>query len=266
MIEDYKLKTTHNRIYIMRNIILLICLSVPLFAISECQTDDPDALNVLYLTGGGWHDYEAQAEGLTTELSSQLNINWTINHEAGNDNNYKHEFYSDPDWHLAYDAVIYNMCFADVTDTDYIESITSAHAESGTAALFIHCAMHSFRDAETDAWDQLVGLETYHHEHEQREFEIIAVDTEHPIMAGFPEDNWISPQDELYIITAEHENLIPLATAYGPETETEHVVMWANTYGNARIVGTTAGHNTDVIIDPVFVDFIANGLIWSTQD
>jgi uncharacterized protein len=155
------------------------------------------------------------------------------------------------------------MCFASVEDVEYVEGITSAHYESGTAAILLHCSMHTYRDAETEEWDKLVGLRTYHHERQQREFHIESINSDHPVMQGFPADGWVSPRDELYIVTHEHDNLVPLAQAYGPETDEYHVVMWVNTYGNALIVGTTAGHNTDVIEDPVYLNFIINGLRWA---
>ena len=39
-------------------------------------------------------------------------------------------------------------------------------------------------------------------------------------------------------------------------------IEWTNTYGNARIVGTTAGHNSDVIATPVYLNFVANAIDW----
>lgn len=224
-----------------------------------------EPIRLLYVTGGGFHDYEGQEELLSRELSERMDLEWTTDFEAGSDNTHKLSLHDDPDWHEDFDAVIYNMCFAGVTDVDYIEGIALAHYESGTAAIFIHCAMHTYRDAETDEWDKLVGLKTYHHEHEQREFEIESLDSGHTVMENFPDEGWVSPQDELYIITHEYEDLVPLAQAYGPETEEHHVVMWLNTYGNARVAGTTAGHNNAVLEDPVFLDFLENGLRWAVE-
>lgn len=222
-------------------------------------------MRVLYVTGGGYHNYEAQRDLITGELSERLDIEWTVDIEAGDSNDHKLTLHQDPDWHEDYDAVIYNMCFASVTDVEYVENLTRAHYESGTAALVLHCAMHTYRDAETEEWDRLVGLETYHHERRQRQFEIEAVNREHPVMAGFPDGTWVSPTDELYIIIKAYENMVPLARAYGPETDKSHTVMWANTYGKARVIGTTAGHNNAVMEEPAYLNFLTNGLIWATE-
>lgn len=222
--------------------------------------------SVLYVTGGGYHDYEAQKEFLREKLTERIDMEWETDFEAGQDHNdFKLSRFDDPDWIDGYDAVIYNMCFAYVTDNDYIERITQAHYNSGTAAVVLHCSMHTFRDAETEAWDRLIGLETYHHERQQRTFKVEPVNRYHQVMKDFPEVAWVQPTDELYIVTKTYGNLIPLTEAYGPETEDWHPVMWLNTYGNARVVGTSAGHNTGVMEDEVFIDFLVNGLIWALE-
>lgn len=245
-------------------------LSLPIIALAllsatglhaEAQQEDP--IRVLYITGGGWHDYEGQKTILKEGLAERANIEWTTDFEAGDRDNHKFSRFKDLDWHKDFDAVIYNMCNAPVKDLDYIESITSGHYESGTSAIVIHCAMHSFRDAETEEWNRLIGLESYHHERGQREIKIENLHRGHSIMAGFPREGWLSPRDEIYIVRKTYDNMIPLAMAYGEQTEEYHVVMWANHYGEARVVGTTAGHNNEVIAAPEFLDFIGRGLLWS---
>lgn len=220
--------------------------------------------NVLYVTGGGYHNYEAQEELLREKLSESLNLEWETDFTAGEDrNDFKLERFNDPNWIDGYDIVIYNKCFAYVTDNDYIERITQAHYDSGAAAVVLHCAMHTYRDAETKEWDRLIGLETYHHERQQRTFKIEPINRYHRVMDDFPEVAWVQPTDELYIVTKTYDNLIPLAEAYGPESDAWHPVLWLNTYGNARVVGTAAGHNTDVMQDQVYIDFLVNGLKWA---
>ncbi|MCC5908132.1 MAG: ThuA domain-containing protein [Balneolaceae bacterium] len=234
-----------------------------LFTVLAC-TAQSQTYNVLYVTGGGHHDYEEQEEVLRNKLSERLNLVWETDFTAGQDrNDYRLARFDDPDWIEGYDAVIYNICFADVTDNDYIERITEAHYDSGAAAVVLHCVMHTFRDAETAKWDKLIGLETYHHERQQRTFKIEPINRYHRVMKDFPDVAWVQPMDELYIVTRTYDNLIPLTEAYGPETEKWHPVMWLNTYGNARVVGTAAGHNTEVMQDDVYIDFLVNGLKWA---
>lgn len=246
----------------MKKILMLLLLSVTICIIA--YTAQAQSYNVLYVTGGGFHDYESQEELLRESLSENLDLEWETDFTAGEDRiDFKIARFDDPNWIEGYDAVIYNMCFAEVTDSDYIERITQAHYDSGAAAVVLHCSMHTFRDADTEEWDRLIGLETYHHEHQQRTFKIEPINRYHRVMENFPEVAWVQPTDELYIVTKTYDNLIPLSEAYGPETGEWHPVTWLNTYGNARVVGTSAGHNTDVMKDDVFVDFLVNGLKWA---
>jgi type 1 glutamine amidotransferase len=248
----------------MRQSTLTLLAFSSLFATAQTEPSSVEPIRVLYVTGGGYHDYRGQERIVTEGLSARANIEWTVDFEAGNSNNHQLTRFEDPDWHQAFDAVIYNMCFAGVTDVEYIERFTWDHYESGTAALVLHCAMHSFRDAETDQWNRLIGLESYHHEREQRPIEIQSLGQDHPAMIGFP-STWVSPRDELYIVRETYPNLTPLTLAYGEETQRHHIVMWANQYGQARVIGTSAGHNNAVIADSVFLDFLARGLLWTVD-
>lgn len=109
------------------------------------HSNESEPIRVLYVTGGGYHNYEAQEELLSGELTERLDIIWTTDFEAGSSNDHK-------------------------------------------------LALHN-----------------------------------NPVMKSFPVDGWVSPRDELYIVTHTFENLVPLAHAYGPETDEYHVVMWVNT-------------------------------------
>lgn len=41
--------------------------------------------NVLYVTGGGFHDYESQEEFLRGALTDRMDINWETDFTAGED-------------------------------------------------------------------------------------------------------------------------------------------------------------------------------------
>lgn len=250
--------------FIPATIVITAALAVTPALLPSAKAADEAAgpIRALYLTGGCCHDYDTQKQLLTDGLGARANIAWTIDHEGGSSSDHKLSRHQQPDWAEPFDVVVYNMCFAAVRDDDFIENITRAHHDSDTGAVLLHCAMHSYRDAATDAWDRLIGLDTYHHE-AQSSFLVEAVDGGHPIMAGFPEGGWQTPRDELYIVRESFDTLIPLASAYGEQTEQEHVVIWANEYGESRVFGTTVGHNTPTIADPVFLDTVARGLLWT---
>ena len=81
-------------------------------------------------------------------------------------------------------------------------------------------------------------------------------------MRGFP-DGWIDPTDELYKNEKLWPTLVPLAQAYGVETKKDHVVIWTNTYGKGRVFGTTLGHSNATMQDPIYLDLVARGLLWT---
>ena len=85
---------------------------------------------------------------------------------------------------------------------------------------------------------------------------------EHPIMRGFP-DNWLDPADELYKNEILYPNFVPLAKAYGEDTKKDHNLIWVNTYGDAKVFGTTMGHGNATMSDPVFLDLVSRGLLWA---
>ena len=69
--------------------------------------------------------------------------------------------------------------------------------------------------------------------------------------------------DELYKNEVLYPNFVPLAKAWGEDTQKDHFLVWVNTYGKGRVFGTTMGHNNSTMEDPVFLDLVARGLLWS---
>jgi len=81
-------------------------------------------------------------------------------------------------------------------------------------------------------------------------------------MKGFPA-SWKTPNGELYEIEKLWPNCVPLAEAYGERSKTNQVCIWVNTYGKARVFGTTLGHFNEEMESEVFLDVVARGLLWS---
>jgi type 1 glutamine amidotransferase len=125
----------------------------------------------------------------------------------------------------------------------------------------IHCTIHSYRKASTDEWRKCLGVSSYNHE-VGRSFKVININPEHPIMKGFPE-TWQDPsKDELYRIVKVWPNCVPLAKGIGV-TNSENCCVWANTYGKARVFGTTLGHDDVTMASPTYLDLVTRGLLWA---
>ncbi len=219
-------------------------------------------IQALLITGGGWHDYEAQEELLTQGISERLGdkIEWTVIHEGDGEPDYHVSVFQEENWAKDYDVVVHNTGFGRVTDPDYVAQFVKHHM--GTPAVLIHASVHSYRYAEpADPWFEFMGLQSMSHEG-QRRFEVENLAPDHPVMEGFPEV-WTSPQDEVYIIEKTWGDITPLARAYGQETEEYHTVTWTHELNNTRVFATTLGHNNETFEENVFLDKVANGILWA---
>jgi type 1 glutamine amidotransferase len=223
-------------------------------------------LRALLITGGCCHDYEAQKIILSVGIGERAierggEIQWTILHEGGESSDHRVSIYGQPDWAKGYDVVLHNECFGAVTDNAFVEQIARAHHE-GTPAVVLHCTMHSYRRATTDAWREMLGVRSMRHERRKGPMTVRNQAADNPIMAEFGE-TWETPNGELYIIEKVYPNVTPLAVAHSPEEDADQLVIWTNQYGKGRIFGTTIGHHNETMEDPKYLDTVARGLLWA---
>ncbi|MEX2601240.1 MAG: ThuA domain-containing protein [Balneolaceae bacterium] len=240
-----------------------VFLILILFLIQLSCTAQEQPIRALLVTGGGWHDYETQERLLTEGISERLGdqIEWTIVHEGDGEPDYHVSIFQEENWAEGYDVVVHNTGFGRVTDPDYVEQFVRYH--QGTPAVLIHASIHSYRYAEpADPWFDFMGFQSMFHEG-QRSFEVENIAESHPVMAGFPE-TWNSPADEVYVVEQIRGDIVPLARAYGEETEEYHPVAWTHEYNGTNVFATTLGHNNETFEDAHFLDMIANGVLWAT--
>ncbi|MFN7141938.1 MAG: ThuA domain-containing protein [Limisphaerales bacterium] len=228
---------------------------------SLAAAEKPAALRALLITGGCCHDYEAQKKILTNGISARARVEWTVVHEATN-NERDHEFsvYKQPDWANGYDVIVHNECSGQMTNVAVVERIVEAHTQ-GVPAVMIHCSMHSYRNAPTEEWQKLTGVTSVRHQHHAA-VEVKNLKPEHPVMRGFPE-TWLTPNGELYEIEKVWPNTIPLAQAYGTRSKKDHICIWVNTYGKARVFSTTLGHFNEEMDNEIFLGLVTRGLLWA---
>lgn len=235
------------------------------FFSTVCGADDQiKPLKGLLVTGGCCHDYENQKRIITEGLSQRVNIEWDVVHEGGTGREHKISVYGEPGWAKKYDVIVHNECFGGVTDDDFVQSIAAAH-HAGVPGVFIHCSLHSYRNAQVgaDAWRELIGVTSRSHE-KKRALNVVSLEADHPVMQGFPE-KWQSPNGELYKIEKHWPNCIPLAKAFGEDTNQDHTVIWLNTFGNAKVFGTSLGHHNETMNNDVWLGVVARGLLWTVD-
>jgi type 1 glutamine amidotransferase len=253
-----------NRLQLLR-----ICLVGCLMAGTSVQAASPPPLRALYITGGCCHDYDTQKKIIPEGVSARAPVEWTVVQEGGTSTQHKVSIYENPNWADAYDVIVHNECFADVAEPAFVERVLAAH-RNGKPAVVIHCTMHTFRALKNDSWREFLGVTSTHHG-PQHPLDLKNLQPEHPIMKGFP-PLWTTGNEELYAIDKLWPNTIALAQApekkkdpAGTWTDTpkQNTVVWINTYGKGRVFGTTLAHNNRTLQDPICLDLLTRGLLWT---
>lgn len=222
-----------------------------------------EPLKVLVITGGCCHDYDFQTKAMQQAAEKfQVEIDWTVVNDGGTGTSAQIDLYDDPKWAEGYDVVVHNECFAKTKDADYIRKITKAHFD-GANAVVIHCAMHTYRDAEIDDWRKFLGVTSRRHEH-QSNYGVRVEQGDHPIVRHIPAD-YSTAMDELYVIEKVWPKTKVLATSVSEKNEKLHPVMWTNRYGKCRVFGTTYGHSNATFEDEVFLRCVINGIVWAAK-
>jgi type 1 glutamine amidotransferase len=219
-----------------------------------------EPLRALLVTGGCCHDYQAQKKIITEGISDRANVTWTIVHEGDNREHYV-SIYTNAGWAKGFDVVVHNECFGQATNVTFVDGIVSAHTQ-GLPAVMLHCSTHSYRFSTSDEWRKLLGVSSYQHG-ARHAFEIVNLQPTHPVMKGFPE-KWQDFPDELYQLKKVWPDCVPLGKGVSPK-EPEQVCIWLNTYGKARVFGTTLGHGNETMQDKVYLDLVTRGLLWACE-
>ena len=55
----------------------------------------------------------------------------------------------------------------------------------------------------------------------------------------------------------------PLATAYGEDTKTNHLVMWTNEYKGVKVFATTLGHHNETMQASEWLETVSRGALWT---
>jgi type 1 glutamine amidotransferase len=218
-------------------------------------------IRALYVTGGGFHDFVKHEAILPPAMAQRANVTWTIDHTAGKSTDVLIERHKNTDWTTQFDVVLYNMSFSFVVDVEWIERLARAHRESGVGAVILHGAVHSYRRSESRAWGELMGAFSLRHD-AQRPMVVETVAPQHPIMRGVPQ-KWETIPEELYELERVWPTMTPLAQSFSVESKKPYPVMWTNTHGKARVFVTSLGHNTEMIANPLYLDIVARGLLWT---
>ena len=228
---------------------------------------DGKPLKVLLATGGCCHDYKKQGDIIPALLKTRGNFEVEV---IGPDLAAVQEALRAPDWAAGYDAVIYNLCDANQTDAALIHNIAKVHTEGTTAAVMVHCALHSYHwkmgtdrtKYEEEEWLKVTGIASGNHG-PKAPITVTVTEPTHPIMQGLPK-GWTTPKGELYNAHEILPTVTPLATGdNGNKKQGEQVCIWVNQCEKTRIFGTSMGHHNETMQQPVYGDLLTRGLLWA---
>ena len=219
---------------------------------AESSDTSPAPLKALFLTGGGYHDYQKLAPHLTSNLSRLVNAQFTTAFDLSALTN---AGFAD-----AYDVVVYDVCFDNAPDA-ILESALQA-ARKGKPAVMIHCAVHAFRQSKkVQEWEACCGMKSKVHD-PYCPFTVMKLDRDDPITKAFP-DQWKTPGDELYQTISIDPQSHQLLKAKSPHDGREHIVCWRYQFGRGRIFATTLGHDLKTAESDDYLRLLANGLLWT---
>jgi type 1 glutamine amidotransferase len=235
----------------MRTLILLF-LSVLCLGAAEPSRAPQPPLKALFITGGGFHDYEKLAPYVTGQISQLVNV--TFENKSGLD------VLRDPKFADGFDAVVYDICDEKAPD-DYVENALRA-ARNGKPTVMIHCALHAFRySPKLSEWETCCGMRSKVHD-PFAPFTVTKLDPSSPITKAFPNE-WKTPGDELYQTISIDPQSRPLLKGTSPKDGREHIVCWTYQYGQGRVFATTLGHDMKTTSAPEFLRLLSGGLLWA---
>ncbi len=233
-------------------------------------------MRALLITGGCCHDYAKQKDILKQGLEERAYVVVDQVHTDDKSTKPPLAILGNSDYAKGYDIVIHDECSADVNDPKIIAGVLAPH-RAGLPGLNLHCAMHSYRignpgqkaeaGSERSAWFDYLGLQSSSHNW-QKPIAVHFVDQAHPITKGLAD--WSTTNEELYNNIQIFPTATPLARGKQPQrqkdgstNDVETVVVWANQYGQARVVSTTLGHNNNTVSDVRYLDLLARSLVWA---
>ena len=247
-------------------------------ALAEDAAAKPKPLKALLIAGGCCHDYKAQKDILKAGLEARLNLEIEISYNPDSGVEPTFPQYEKDGWAKGFDLIIHDECAAGVKDLGYVNRVLQAHRD-GVPGINLHCAMHSYRTASDygkpvkpntndSLWFDYLGIQSSAHG-AQLPIAITYLDKSSPITKNLPE--WTTVNEELYNNVQIFPGAKPLARGKqgdgAKEGENNSVAVWTNEYGDkkTRVFSTTLGHNNETVADDRYLDLVAQGILWVTN-
>lgn len=226
---------------------VLACLAL---SSAVSAADKPAPLKALYVTGGGYHDYEKLTPLLTEGIAKHAHVTFDVKWGV--------EPLRDRKLGEGYDCIVYNLCFSEEKDPAVVDNALGV-TRAGKPTLLVHCSMHCFQASA--GWTECCGQRTRRHD-AYRAFGTTKVDPAHPTMKAFP-DAWHTAGDELYQTIEFGKDSHALLKVKSAESGQEHIVCWTHQFGQGPVFATTLGHDMKTAEQADYHRLLAHGLLWA---
>lgn len=238
-----------------------LALSVTVAAETAPAPAPPPPIKALLVAGGCSHEYETRAKILVQGIRERIvrPMEWVVRLGGAGEGDAKIPLFDSAEWAKGYDLVVHDHCFPRVRDPAYVDRVLAPH-RAGTPAVLVHGTMLSFPTPD-HRWASFTGAVIRTHERE-RPVRVEFLKTSDPIGKGF--QPWTIPREELYRVESPADGVASLAFAADPAGK-RHPVVWTHRFGPAqtRVFATTLGNATATLADPVSLDLLARGALWS---
>jgi len=216
-------------------------------------------LRALLVCGGCCHDYPVQKDVLKRGIEARARVIVDTVQQGGVSKESQIPLYANRDWAKGYDVVIHDECFGAVADTNWISQILAPH-RTGLPGVNLHCAVHSYRAAPGDLWQEYLGLRSMKHG-KAAPILIRTVENQHPIIRGLGWRDWLTGNEELY----NNVKVFPSATVLqrGAQGDDDCAITWVNRYGSTRVFSTSLGHFNETVSDERYLDLVTRGILWA---
>ncbi|EDM27326.1 hypothetical protein LNTAR_21470 [Lentisphaera araneosa HTCC2155] len=250
----------------MKKITMLLII---LFTSIACASTQVKPIQVLMITGGGWHDYKKQAPVLKEAIESQINaevtIKWTSTKEhplSPTENKLPEVFKGD--FCKGYDVVFHNHCQVFFKDDDAINKVIDNHIKNKVGVIMTHGSFHTWFKTKREAWDRICGINSIRHHHNSP-LKIEVTDKTHPVMKALGTDGWQTEKGELYETSLKKttQSLATGTTLTGAKHTEE--CIFSHTNLGIKMFGTTLGHDTSTMEQDVYKKMMALGILWAAN-
>jgi len=136
------------------------------------------------------------------------------------------------------------------------EEAIAAFVRAGGGLVGLHAGLASYK--HTGPYGSTLHGTFFIHPEEHPEFRIRSTGAPHPLLSGFTE---FSLRDEMYFVRVDSGSTTRLLETYSPDYGSS-TAAWAHGCGAGRVFCFTPGHRTEVLQDPAYRGFLAQGIRW----